>query len=310
MLNFKSLKVFACTIALCVAGLMTSAQNTKEINHDFSSFNAINVDNDFTVSLEKSKKNYSISVTVDAVLKEYVQTYVKNHTLYIELDQKSIPSDVKKLYKGKNSPAPTLKAVVSTPEYVTDVTMSGASVLTVDEEIECNEFTLTLKESAEARHLAIDAGTITVNAESKATAELKLYADNLNINTLGNSKLEIESESEIVNVKNGGNAEVKFDGKAVTANIEAAGSSKTILLGQTGDLNITGTNASNVDAINFRTANATVKLNNMSKVTEAATDKLSVELSGNSTLIFDCEPVVNIVNIKSSTMTRYENSKK
>lgn len=307
MLTFNSLKITACTIALCASCLLASAQ-TREVEHNFSSFNSIFVDNDFSVSVERSRKDYSVTINVDTVLKDYVKAYVKNRRLYIELDQKTIPSDVKKRYKGKNS-TPVMDVTVYAPEFINDITMSGASSLTINDEIECEEFTLTIKENANVKKLSVNAGTLTVTSSNKATANMELYADDLVLNTEGNSVIEVDTESEKVTVNAAGSSEVNLHGKSVSTTLNTSGVSKTVIDGQTVSLEINGGNMSNVDAINLRTANARVSLSQMCKVTEAATDTLTVNLSGSSTLIFDCEPIVKIESIKSSSMSRYSDAK-
>ena len=99
-----------CAIALSLCALVAPAQ-TKQISHDFSAFDAIDVDYDFDVRVVNSRKN-SISLNVDNALKDYIQTYVKNHTLYITLDQKSLPSDIKKQFRSRRSSGPVLEATV------------------------------------------------------------------------------------------------------------------------------------------------------------------------------------------------------
>lgn len=306
MLNRNFLRFVICSVALCVASVMASAQ-TKEINHDFSSFDAIDIDYEFNVKIEQSRKNYSISLTVDDILADYVQTYVKNHTLFITLDKKSLPSDVKKLYKGRKSAEPVLNAVVSVPENITKVKMSGASTLTVNDEIECKEFEITLKDQARVKKLIVDASDISVSMENKSQADMELYAENVTINTSGSADAGINQNSEHLVLNPSGSSTVLVDGETLVADVTTAGSSKTTLRGKTGILNVVGAGSSNIDAINYHTPEVTAKLSGSCKFTEAATDKLSMDLSGNSHLIFDGEPVINIINIKSSSVSRYEN---
>lgn len=309
MMKNSLLKLAICSVALCTASLMASAQ-VREIKHDFSSFNALNVDNDFHVSIEKARRDYSISIRVDDVLKDYVQTYVKNHTLYITLDQKAIPSDVKKSFKSKNASAPVLDAVVYVPEDLSNITLAGKAVLDVKEEIECRDFTLTLKEESDVKNLVVDATNITVSSENKAIADLELYAENITLTSTGSSTLNVEQNSELLTLNTSGNSSMSIDGETLTIDITASGSSKPTINGKTQTINITGSGTSNVDAINLRAAEAKAKLSGNCKVFEAANEKLSLELSGNSTLVFDGEPAIEIVNIKSSTVTKYDNYKK
>jgi hypothetical protein len=297
-----------CAIALSVCTLVAQAQ-TKQVSHDFSAFDAIDIDYDFDVRVVNSRK-YSISLNVDDALKDYVQTYVKNHTLYITLDQKSLPSDIKKLYRSRRSSGPVLEATVYMDETLTAVAMAGGSTLEVNDDIECNDFRIDMKENARINRLTVDAGTVTVNMAGKTYADLVLYADNIKLNVAGSSLVELEQDSENLEIVTGGNAEVRAEGETLNTDLTPSGSSKVTLNGKTDVLNVTGSGSSSVDAVDFKTSECSVKLSNSCKVYEAATEVVHVDLTGNSTLVFDGDPVIDIINVKSSTLQRYSNVKR
>lgn len=302
------LKLFVCTIALCFAAFVSTAQ-TKQSSHDFSAFDALEVDYDFNVRVLKSNK-YSISLNVENSLKDYIQAYVKNHTLYITLDEKSMPSDLKKQFRGRKAAAPVLDATVYLPEPLSSVKMSGASTLSIEDDMECREFVLDLSENAVVSRLVVDAATVNVTMAGKAKADLVVYADNIKVNAAGNSILGLEQDSESLEIVGGASAQIDAEGETLDAVLTVSGSSKTSLKGKTNNLTVTGSGSSSVDAINFKTSDCTVKLSNSSKVTEAATEALHIDLSGNSTLVFDGDPVIDIINVKSSTVQRYSNARR
>ena len=297
-----------CTFALVASCLIAPAQN-KQVTHDFSAFDALDVDYDFDVRVVDSR-NYSISLNVEDVLKDYVKAYVKNHTLYITLDEKSVPSDVRRMFRGRKSEGPVLEATVYMPEPLSAVKMSGSSTLSVNYDLECKDFRLDLAESAKVKQLTVDAGSVTVTAAGKSYADLVLFADEIKINVAGNSLIELEQDSESLEIVSGGSGEVRMEGETLDVNVTASGSSRVTLNGKTSDLTVTGSGSSSVDAINLKASECSVKLSNSSKVYEAATETIHVDLSGNSTLVFDCDPVVDIINVKSSTLQRYSNVKR
>jgi hypothetical protein len=83
-----------------------------------------------------------------------------------------------------------------------------------------------------------------------------------------------------------------------------------MLRGKTNSLSVNGSGTSQVDALNFKASDCTARLSNSSKLYEAATEALHIDLSGNSTLIFDGDPVIDIINVKSSTIQRYSNTRR
>ena len=301
------LKFVTCILALSLAAAVASAQ-TKQTSHDFSDFDALEVDYDFTVRVVDARK-YSVSMNIEEALKDYVQAYVKNHTLYLTLDEKNLPSDVRKLFRGRRS-SPVLDVTVYMPEALTSVKVAGSSSLTVEQELECSDFVMDLSESASVKKLVVDASNIMVTAAGKSVADIVLFADNIKLNVAGSSKFEVEQDSERIEIVAGGNCQIDVEGETLDAQLTTSGSSKTTLKGKTNTLSVNGSGSSTVDAVNFLTSECTARLSNSSKLYEAATEALHIDLSGNSTLVFDGDPVIDIINVKSSTIQRYSNGRR
>lgn len=308
-MNSKSLKLFICSVALCLGAALASAQ-VKEISHDFSSFDTIDADYYFHVNVVKVRKGYSVTMTVDDILLDFVQTYVRNHTLYLTLDKKSLPSDIKKLYKGRNTADPLLNATVYVPEDLVAIKLAGNATLSVEDEMECKDFDINISDNAQIKRLELDGATVTVTSSNKSFADLRLYADKIIVKAEGNSTLDIEQDSEAIEVTASANSEVEIDGETLDAVVSSSGSSKVTLKGKTGTLDLTGAGVSSIDAINLQTAECSVKLSGNSKAYETASEKLKIELQGGSTLVYDLEPAIEIVNVKSSTIQKYANTKK
>ena len=58
---------------------------------------------------------------------------MRSKTLFITYDEKAVPKDIKKLYKGKNAPKPVFRAVISLPE-LNGFTLEDNVVLNTTEE--------------------------------------------------------------------------------------------------------------------------------------------------------------------------------
>ncbi len=302
-------KILVCAAIFCVAAVSASAQ-IKQVSHDFSAFDAIDIDYDFVVNVARSDAGYSVALSVDDILMDYVQTYVKSHTLYITLDKKNLPSDIKKLYKGRKSEDPVLNATIYTPSQLSGITLRGASVLSVGDEVESKELDVNISENATIKRLSVDASDFSISSANKAVADIVVYADNIKIKADGNSKLNIEQDSEKLNIDADGNCDVSVKGEALETTVKASVSSSLVLTGKTNSLEVNTSGAAKVDALNLKTRDCTVNLSGNSKLTEAASDNLHVTMSGGSTLVFDGQPTIDIVNVKNSTITRFENAKK
>ena len=136
-MNIKSL--LAATFAVASMSTLSMAQ-TRTIEHEYSEFDAISVSDGFKVSFVESD-GYSAKFKVNDAFESYVQCYVKAGTLYIGVDDKSIPKEVKKSFKGKNSDDPVLEATVYVPS-LKAVTLSDNCTFSCDKDINAPKFTL------------------------------------------------------------------------------------------------------------------------------------------------------------------------
>ena len=135
MIAFAAVLVFAPQRA---AAQSLSAQLTdKDIM--VSEFNAVNVSDDFDVTV--SRGTYGVRLTVDKELAPYVEVYVRSKVLYISYDEKAVPKEIRKMYRGKGSLTPVFRVVAYTPE-LQAVTLSDNATLSGVEEFVANDFAI------------------------------------------------------------------------------------------------------------------------------------------------------------------------
>ena len=107
------------TAAVCSAvfsGLLAAqelfpSQPQKEKTCAVRPFYAVSVGDSFEVTLEEGP--CSVKLNTDAALQPYITVSVRDSILYIDYDQKAVPSDIKRIYRGTNAPTPILRATVS-----------------------------------------------------------------------------------------------------------------------------------------------------------------------------------------------------
>ncbi|MCR5004078.1 MAG: DUF2807 domain-containing protein [Bacteroidales bacterium] len=295
-------KIFVLA-ALLATALSLSAQ-TKEIKKEYSAFSVMEVSNAFDVTLIPSE-DYSAVLTVDEVLESYVQAFIKGKTLYITLDTKSIPKELKKQMNSKNTPAPVLKAVVRAPS-VSSVILSDDTVFGIAEPIQVDKFSISASGNAKVKGLSIQAKSADVTLDKKAEANMKIAATTVNVNLSSSSKLTLEQEATNFNIQSSGSGELTSTGTSKAISATTSGSSVVTLNGSTSSLEVKGSGSSNVNAVTLTTSNASVVLSNSCTVTENASDAIKVEMSGKSTLIFNGNPKFDIVLVKTSTIQRYK----
>ena len=105
----KKLLTFILSITLSIA-----AWSQDEKICPVGEFHSVVAGSTMELALQESSQP-SVKIIADKALMPYIQVYVRSRVLYVDMDEKSIPSDVRKLYKGKNAPVPVTRVLVSAP---------------------------------------------------------------------------------------------------------------------------------------------------------------------------------------------------
>lgn len=284
-----------------------------------SDFNSINVANDFEVTLDKG--DCGVRLTVDNALSPYVQVYVRAKTLYIAYDDKSVPKDIKKLYKAKNAAQPTFRAVVTLPE-IAALAMTDNSTLTSAVEFPGEFFQLTLGDKVQVKSLSVASTTASITMTKNAQAVLSLKADdkieisndgnsnlklsantgNLLVNALGNATISIGAETPSVTANGNNNAKLAIAAKADVINANAVANSKLVLSGEAAELVVKGEKNGDIDADGLLTANVNANLTGNAKASVNVSETVDATLQGGAALYYSGTPSFKIGKIIKSTL--------
>ena len=305
-----------------VAAQSLSAQLTdKDIT--VSEFNAVNVSDDFEVTV--SRGTYGVRLTVDKELAPYVEVYVRSKVLYISYDEKAVPKELKKQYRGKGALTPVFRVVAYTPE-LQAVTLSDNATLTGVEEFTAGEFELTMAGKSQVKNLSISATSARISMKKNAVATLNLKTDRgVEVNTDNSANLKLtftgrelaltaDGSSVIVadggstrslNLSTGGSSQVSVISDTEKVEVTAEGSSKLTLTGKALEMEVKGSRRSVVDAFAMPMEEVEANLSNSSTVTVSVSKKVSVNLVGGSSLFYSGSPVFEIEKIVKSTLAPY-----
>ena len=330
MLKDNSLKAIIGMIAFVAALVFApqrataqslSAQLTdKEIM--VSEFNAVNVSDDFDVTI--SRGAYGVRLTVDKELAPYVEVYVRSKVLYVSYDEKAVPKEVRKLYRGKGGLTPTFRVVAYTPE-LQAVTLSDNAILTGVEEFAASEFELTAAGKSQVRNLSIAAASARISMKKNAVANLNLKTERgVEVNTDNNANLKLsftgrelaltsdgssvvvaDGPTRSLNLATGGSSQVSVSSDTEKVEVTAEGSSKLTLTGKALEMEVKGSRSSVVDAFAMPLEEVEANLSNSSTVTVSVSKKVSANLVGGSALYYSGTPVFQIEKIVKSTLAPY-----
>lgn len=294
-------------ISLGIITSIIALGQPKSLDYTYTSYDAVAVDNGFEVTLVQGG-DYKINLQVEAPYAPFVSVGVNGRVLDIRLDEKSVPADVKKLYKGKK---PVLTATITTPKPLESITLKGSSKLAAGQEIASDgNFTMTLSDNAEVDNLKINAKVLEIKLDKKASATIGFTGDKLIASTSGNSSLDITRDVKIDDITVEGLSGIVTKGSSEEMTLIAKGAAKAILNGKTTSAAYTMGGTTNVNAVNLENRLTSVSMSGLCSLTESATDSLKVNLSSGAKLIFNNKPAFIVENVKASSIVKYNKDSK
>ena len=291
--------VMAATLAVSFSAMA----QTKTKFQDFNSFSGIYVNGPFEVSVRQGY-NYNVSWTVDEALMDYVEIYSRNHALNIEYNQKGIPSDLKKVYKGRNGRVAVLKVTVTLPEF-SELNLTDSPVVDFGGVVfESGSLNIDATGNAKITGLSFNADKATIKLSKKANLTMDLNANEIDLTTSDNAIAIITQDSDKMTLTSSGSSSISAKGKSMDVSANAQNSSKILLDGSAKDMVANAQNSSEVDASAMLLNDAELTVNSATVIVNAA-ENLSVDLKGGAKVYFIEEPAIKVVNIQASTLTRY-----
>ena len=330
MLNGNSLKAVIGMIAFAALLLLAPQRSAAQplspqvLDKDIvvSEFNAINVSDDFEVTVGRG--SYGVHLAVDKELAPYVDVYVRSRTLYVDFDEKAVPKDLRKLYKGRNGLTAVFRVEVYTPELL-GVTLSDYATLTGLEEFVSNDFELVAAGKSQVLKLAVTAVSAKVSLKKNAVAKMTLRTErDIEVTTEDKSNLDLQFGCNTLTVASSGSSVITGDGPCTTMNLNTAGSSQVDISSETEVLDIVaegnsslklsgsayemkvkGSRNATVDAVAMPLETVEADLANSSYVTVDASQLIHANLVGGSSLYFAGTPTIEIEKIVKSTLAPY-----
>lgn len=292
--------------------LMMVAYAQKPVVHilEYESFNNVKVSDDFIVKLVSADK-YMVRTTVDGRIESYVKAYVQNGTLYISLDRKSFPSDLKKALRVKGAPAPILEVEISFPS-LESMEMGGNSILHRSDVLYTESFKLTVNDKARVDKIYVDCNTAEVILSKNAYADVETRASEmLYVIASNSSKAVVKQAGKNLKIDAAGSSEVSAIAEVDHINVLTSSMSSVILSPGTADsMTVSAVGSSKIDAEAVSVSKASMSQSGTSRCYVNVSDTLKVNLTGNSLLSFKEKPYIDVERIVSSTLIKADDPKR
>ena len=301
----KTLFALMAAMLFCVSAVAQPLDVQKKNVENFANVSA----EDYFVLKFIYSDTSSVTVRSDLRIAEYVHTYVKGGTLYLELDEKKFSKELKKELKQKGAATPVLEADVYLPA-VNSITLKDKAVLTVLDGFNSNNIKIEVTDNAELTQMFLDCSNAEFNvSKSGKLAGTLNVASRLNINATNTANVSLTQNGGNVFIKQSQSAYVDLRANVTTIEVESTGGSESHLSGSASLLKVTGSGSSRVDAELLESLDGEVALNG-AKCHVNVIENLKVTLSGGSMLTFKRKPVFDIVRILNSTLITADDEKR
>lgn len=295
--------VLAAILSLA-ASFASNAQKTVFTERAVGTFTGICVSDDFVVNL-KTSDGCVLNTNIDERLDPYVSAYVNDGVLYLGLDRKQFPSDLKKALRSSQMKNPVIEAEISVPEFKS-LEINDDALVKGNDGIETDSFVLTVAGKAVVENLKIVCRCADVKVSRSADVNIGINASSrLSLQTSGTSKTSLEFAGDSLYISSGGSSSVGAVVDASRIAVSNSGMSNVrIISGKAGGLDVNASGSAKLDAGGIAVPSAYMVQSGSSKSLVNVSDTLKVNLVGSSVLEFRNDPYIDLERIVSSTLIR------
>ena len=302
-------RVFVSMIMAFAAIVSMSAQQTVVQNKDLDAFSSVVVGGKFAFKL-KTASAYSVRITADERIVDFVRPTVKNGVFSIVLDEKKYPAELKKALKAKGAVEPFLEVELSAP-YISKLEVKEKAQLLDADDIKVDMFSLKTSGSAKISRLNVNCITADLSFNGSSNSNVVVDVD---------TKLTVNSENSSVNnvTQRGGNAIIVAKGSStlninvevVDVDIESAGGSTIYLSGLASMIDVEAAGGSLIDAEALEVKEGNFIQSGSSKCHVNVEERMKVNLTGGCMLTFKRKPSIEVDRIVNSTLIKADDPKR
>lgn len=295
----------------------TEPQGEKECQVGL--FEGLHVSGHLDVTLQEGR--CAVTLNGDKALIPYIIAEVRDSILYIGLDEKAIPADVKKIYRGRNTPVPILRATVTVPA-LNSITGTQNAIIRGSGVVFADNLDLTLTDKASIQDLELDAAYAKLHMNKNSLADFGLTSESqLELSLDGNSQLKLACKAHNLLLYQAGSSTAILTGESATSTFDIMGNAKNrtnlqgsvlvlyaggltdvSLAGQMGDLTLSAERSAKIEGLEMNAQRVMATMSGWTKATVQAEEFLSVDLTGGSTLYYSGVPAIQIEKVVKSTL--------
>ena len=303
-MNSKLVVSFILFVSLVCAPLF--GQSVRETVHeDLPAFHSIELGGDFALDIEYGKQ-YRMRLSVEELFADYVMFSALDSTLAVTLDERRVPTEVRRLFRGKE--APVFRVSVTMPETLRSLELDGRSVLLSADDlvVDPDSFELRVTDNARVASLAFGSGRVALTLDKKADVDMSVTCDSLSVSLAGTVDLDMTHHTQVSAFETSGSSTLAVKGETGLLKLNSRGFSKSILNGEAPVVRYKLANSSQVNATLLEAKRAFVEMSGLGSLTQAASEELSVDLSAGATVYFLNDPAIRVIYLKNASLIPYD----
>ena len=303
-MNSKLVVSFILFVSLVCAPLF--GQSVRETVHeDLPAFHSIELGGDFALDIEYGKQ-YRMRLSVEELFADYVMFSALDSTLAVTLDERRVPTEVRRLFRGKE--APVFRVSVTMPETLCSLELDGRSVLLSADDlvVDPDSFELRVTDNARVASLAFGSGRVALTLDKKADVDMSVTCDSLSVSLAGTADLDLTHHTQVSAFETSGSSTLAVKGETGLLKLNSRGFSKSILNGEAPVVRYKLANSSQVNATLLEAKRAFVEMSGLGSLTQAASEELSVDLSAGATVYFLNDPTIRVIYLKNASLIPYD----
>ena len=303
-MNSKLVVSFILFVSLVCAPLF--GQSVRETVHeDLPAFHSIELGGDFALDIEYGKQ-YRMRLSVEELFADYVMFSALDSTLAVTLDERHVPTEVRRLFRGKE--APVFRVSVTMPETLRSLELDGRSVLLSADDlvVDPDSFELRVTDNARVASLAFGSGRVALTLDKKADVDMSVTCDSLSVSLAGTADLDLTHHTQVSAFETSGSSTLAVKGETGLLKLNSRGFSKSILNGEAPVVRYKLANSSQVNATLLEAKRAFVEMSGLGSLTQAASEELSVDLSAGATVYFLNDPTIRVIYLKNASLIPYD----
>ena len=308
-MNMKRLVI--ALLCLCLSLAPAFASRPVQLSRECGAFSGIDAGGQFELTIVKGSQG-RVLITIEDVYEPYLICQVKGSVLKLSIDERKVPSDVKRQFRGRATPDPVFSAVVYVGSALQSVTLSDKAVLTSaeNEVFDPSRCSFSLSDNSSIKDLSINSESLRISLQNKASAKFEAECGDFSAEQSNSSNLDANVKSKTAAFKLASMAKTRARVATGSLDVTSKGNSSLSLEGSAEKVTFDLAGTSEVDALSLDVPDAEVRMSSLCKLVEAASKTLKLNLAGGANLSFAGSPEIIIESVRSSTVTPYGREKR